>query len=289
MRSELTLRDTAALVRLLKGSDDILLTADARGFLRDAPPPSCDLPFSGRGALLPLHLTDCFASEHGNAIRHAMGGPAGEPSDWFEVRMRDGRWYALRITVLGKRQGGGVVALLRSRSESRSLEERLFAARMTDALTGLTNRSAFMAMLDHLCARRSCGSLVLLAIDHFRAVNLRHGHSAGDRMLAVFADYLRELARCDDIVSRIGGETFAILLPDTGLHRAEPVAARIIRTLSALAPQVPCGSFPLTASAGLSDISTNSDATLASAETALFLARARGGNCLCGPQAARAA
>ena len=115
---------------------------------------------------------------------------------------------------------------MRCIEERRSFESRLFAATMTDTLTGLTNRRAFVAMLRHLVAHGARGSVAMFDIDHFRALNLRHGQSAGDEVLAGFAQLLRTLTRPDDIISRVGGESFAVLMPDTTPEQAGSAVPR---------------------------------------------------------------
>ena len=282
MQYDLTLHDTAALFRLLADDNDLLLTTDAQGFVRNAPAELFAALSPGGQALIPPHIGDCFAPEHLPAIREALMAPAGRPGEWIEVRARHDkhRWFALRIAVLCASDGGGAIALLRSREETRSLEEALFAARMTDPLTGLTNRAALIAMLDHLCATRAPGSLALFALDHLRAVNLREGHSAGDCLLVAFADYLRSMVGSADIVSRAGGETFAVLLPDTGPHRAQLAGERILAGLKRVGQGAGGDTHQLAASAGIAALGQSRDRTLAAAETALFLARAAGGKCV---------
>jgi GGDEF domain-containing protein len=84
---------------------------------------------------------------------------------------------------------------MRSIDERRCLEEQLFTAAMTDPLTGLTNRQAFIAMLQHLVDQRIDGCLAVFDIDHFRAINMQYGQFAGDDVLVVFAELVRDMMR----------------------------------------------------------------------------------------------
>lgn len=193
--------------------------------------------------------------------------------------LRDG-WYELRLSCLADEQGRiyGTVGILRSIEERRSLEDKLFAASLTDPLTGLSNRQAFVAMVQHLIDRRAGGSLALFAVDHLKLINMRYGQAVGDEVLVVFADLVRTVMRSQDIVSRIGGETLAVLLPGCDPARAEAGCRRVIETFGESRGDPLSGAFSVTASAGLARIEGSLDVTLKRAELALFQARAKGRN-----------
>lgn len=107
----------------------------------------------------------------------------------------------------------------------------------TDSLTGLQNRRAFMvhAMREMERARRKAGpvSLILFDLDHFKAINDRYGHQAGDAVLCRAALLCQNLLRQTDLAARYGGEEFLILLPDTNLEAALLVAERLRAMLAA--------------------------------------------------------
>ena len=100
-----------------------------------------------------------------------------------------------------------------------------------DALTGLLNRRALAPLLQREAGRlRRYGegySLLMIDIDHFKSINDRHGHAAGDAALVQLADVLREAAREVDHIARLGGEEFCILLPHSDLDGAMGLAARV--------------------------------------------------------------
>jgi len=102
----------------------------------------------------------------------------------------------------------------------------------TDSLTGLRNRGFFDMQfpLELERARRRQSPLVLLIgdIDHFKAINDRHGHQAGDRVLRSVARELHDAVRRIDMVSRVGGEEFALVLPDTGREAAMEIVTRLL-------------------------------------------------------------
>ncbi len=90
-----------------------------------------------------------------------------------------------------------------------------------DALTGLVNRGEFEHRLHHLLESGHHGALMCIDLDHFKLVNDRCGHAAGDEVLRQVSTILREAARDTDIVARLGGDEFAILLPDCSLESAQ--------------------------------------------------------------------
>ncbi|MDJ0841790.1 MAG: sensor domain-containing diguanylate cyclase, partial [Acidobacteriota bacterium] len=108
---------------------------------------------------------------------------------------------------------------------------RLYTQAVTDSLTGLYNRKfinerIFEEMVRARRYERDC-SLILLDIDHFKAVNDNHGHGVGDQVIERVADILRENARTSDVVARYGGEEFLMLLTETNLEGARSLAERV--------------------------------------------------------------
>jgi diguanylate cyclase (GGDEF)-like protein len=164
---------------------------------------------------------------------------------------------------------------MRSIEDRRALENRLFVTAMTDALTGLTNRSAFTRMLAHLVETGAPGHLALFDLDHFRTINLRHGHSGGDRVLVAFARLLRTLLRADDILSRIDGGTFGVLLPEASQREANAACGRVIEAMGEMGATA-VGGHRFSASAGVAPFVRSADRTLREAELALLAAKAHG-------------
>lgn len=162
------------------------------------------------------------------------------------TRHRGWRWF--NATVKAERDADGQIVRLAGAiqdiHERRTAEEQLRAARdqlrklaYRDALTGLHNRRHFNEQLAAELARagrhRRPLSLLLIDIDHFKAYNDCYGHAAGDHLLVAFARLLREqLMRSSDTVARIGGEEFAVILPETGADAARQVGARLLAGLA---------------------------------------------------------
>lgn len=105
-----------------------------------------------------------------------------------------------------------------------------------DSLTGALTRGAFLRrsveQMRVLCDGHRPVALLMLDIDHFKQVNDNHGHAAGDDVLAAFARRVHASMRPTDLFGRLGGEEFAILLPDTALEEATLIAERLRRTAS---------------------------------------------------------
>jgi len=109
------------------------------------------------------------------------------------------------------------------------MQERLEQLAATDALTGLNNRRALLrATVYHLRRRRSAPlSVLLIDIDHFKRINDQHGHPVGDEALRSIARRLQALLREETLIGRVGGEEFAVVLPDTPIEDAVTVAERL--------------------------------------------------------------
>lgn len=128
-------------------------------------------------------------------------------------------------------------------------------------------------------------SLLMLDIDHFKEINDTYGHKVGDIVLQRLSAVMRETLRTIDVIGRLGGEEFAILLPETDLQRAAEIAERL-REIISRAEVVLDGGMPLhfTASIGvtaLQEKDTNLDILLNQADMALYQAKEGGRNKVC--------
>jgi diguanylate cyclase (GGDEF)-like protein len=158
---------------------------------------------------------------------------------------------------------------------------------MTDELTGLVNRRRFLAALQAEIARvhRLGGplSVVLADLDDFKSINDRYGHHGGDDVLQAFADVIRAHGRDVDVAARLGGEEFAVLLPETALGGAAAGAERLCRSLSQLRIWLGDGrEVSVTASFGVAELADGQswDGFLQAADAALYRAKAQGKNCV---------
>lgn len=152
-----------------------------------------------------------------------------------------------------------------------------------DALTGLYNRRAIVDRLGEQWAvwqrERAPFSLVLVDLDHFKRVNDTHGHHAGDEVLRHTAAQLGAAVRGHDVVARIGGEEFVVLMPRAGLHEAKALAGRLCKALCETPVNLPGGPLGVTASVGVAQVQAgdaDAESVLRRADGALYRAKAAG-------------
>ena len=165
------------------------------------------------------------------------------------------------------------------------LEAHLRIQATTDSLTGLFSRLHFFELsqreVRRQVRRQSPLSLLLIDLDHFKKINDRFGHSAGDQALVFFADTCRANLRETDIVGRVGGEEFAVLLPDTKLEDALELSRRLLRSLSQAPLQVDSAEIHVSASIGVVVVEPGDDGlrqAYSRADQALYQAKAQGRN-----------
>ena len=202
------------------------------------------------------------------------------------LRRRDGSTFPGEFTTTPIANGGGSVVTFRDVSARKRLEERtlesLAAAEeraAVDPLTGLANHRTFHERLrTELERARRHGrglALVLMDLDHFKQVNDTHGHQVGDRVLEHAARVLAAETRTGELVARVGGEEFAMLLPEADEDEAFRAAERVRRAIAAT-------DFPgvgrMTMSAGVCDVrqAPDADTLYRLADGALYWAKHRG-------------
>ena len=159
----------------------------------------------------------------------------------------------------------------------------------TDALTGLFNFRHFKTVLQAEMDRSKRSgiptSLVMVDVDHFKAINDTYGHEAGNLALKSLADILSNEVRTTDIVCRYGGEEFAMIFPETHLNLAVKVADRIRKQISSQPVAIDDAEIKLTVSMGASVYMKFSvldfNDFVASVDKYLYEAKQSGRNCIC--------
>jgi diguanylate cyclase (GGDEF)-like protein len=151
-----------------------------------------------------------------------------------------------------------------------------------DALTGALSRRYFLDLLRHEIERAHAGNeplcMAIADLDHFKQINDRFGHAAGDRALEHFVDTCRAELRGADAIGRLGGEEFGLLLPATGLASGRDVVERLRLRLKAVpSPKLP-PSVGLSVSIGITELSPDDlpERLMSRADTALYAAKTGG-------------
>lgn len=188
-----------------------------------------------------------------------------------------------RITV-----GESILKFISQDSVEASYHEEIYQLAVHDPLTELYNRRHFCEVADKEIARATRHerplALCILDVDLFKPVNDRYGHIAGDDVLRTIGLALRDHARGDDVAARIGGEEFALLLPETSCAEAEQSAERLRALIESMTFTLGGEPQKITISIGIACL-TPDRATrgllMASADAALYRAKREGRNRVC--------
>lgn len=232
--------------------------------------------------LLPPHQAGAIRERNAELLA------GGTERQVYAGELRSGigvRHYRVHRALLRDADGrpGGITGAMFDVTEEVELRQRLELLAATDPLTGLYNRRVFMERLDAELARfRRYGrpaAVVLLDLDHFKAVNDAHGHEFGDRVLVGLARLLRDGVReATDLPARVGGEEFAVLMADTDAEGAAVIAERLRAGFAALGFPTPSGTEFYTASFGVAALGAGDDVTtlLRRADEALYGSKQQG-------------
>jgi diguanylate cyclase (GGDEF)-like protein len=178
-----------------------------------------------------------------------------------------------------------VLVALNDISQRKELEAELFRQASTDSLTGINNRRYFIAQAEQELRRSRRFtremSVMMIDLDHFKSINDKHGHAVGDAVLQGVVKRALESLRQSDFIGRLGGEEFAVVLPETNSAAARDAAERLRQHLAekpliAERIAVPCTVSVGVANLGASD--TTIDDLLNRADTALYRAKNGGRN-----------
>lgn len=202
----------------------------------------------------------------------------------FQVDFSLALWFAFAVPLivtpaLSWYLIGLLLEIHHSEQEMRELASR-------DALTGLLSRRAFFdnARSYTLLATRHeiPFSVIIVDLDHFKSINDRYGHPAGDAVLKLFADVVNSVSRRSDIIGRLGGEEFALVLPSTQIAEAFEFAERLHNAVNKAVLKHKDAMIQYTVSIGLtaseSGIENSIDNLLARADQALYQAKRAGRN-----------
>jgi diguanylate cyclase (GGDEF)-like protein len=221
-------------------------------------------------------------------LQELLGGAGHAVAQWT-VAGADGRerQVSLTSTLLTGEHGAAdqVLMNLVDVSERHRYEQELAALADSDPLTGLANRRRFSQELNrHVaeCRRYGVrGGVLLLDLDHFKAVNDTLGHAAGDELLTVVAEILRHRLRGTDVVARLGGDEFAVLLPHADRKAVEMVSQSVVDEIRTRLCGLGDTRAQVTVSVGgtlVSSAHSSGAEVLAAADVAMYAAKAAGRN-----------
>lgn len=242
----------------------------------------------GRDPGAQLILTDDSVSR-----RHAMVESTVNGDFVVDLESTNGTWINdVRVgrqkLMAGDRVrfGNQIFSYLSSTSLEAQYHESVYRIMTTDGLTQVYNKRFLLEVLDRELARarrrQAPLSLLMMDIDHFKSINDRWGHLAGDAVLTEFARRISQAMEGDELLARFGGEEFALVLPDTPLEEATQIA-EMLRATVAKAPVLTEGmEIPVTVSIGVAEYSAadmaSVPALLEAADQMLYRAKNSGRN-----------
>ena len=166
------------------------------------------------------------------AERLRLAADSGQPQDW-EFAWDEGsgtRDFEARLQAVS---GNGFIAMLRDVTPRKQYERWLAQISISDQLTGLGNRAGFQVELDRLGWPPEQGAAVIIAdLDGLKLVNDTAGHDRGDELLLVAANVLREATRASDVLARVGGDEFAVVLAGVDRQAAQHIVARVAECIA---------------------------------------------------------
>lgn len=277
---------------LSEGSDDAILHIDLDGTVLHASRAITDLTgltpetLVGRPGIAFVHRDDRAAVKAAHLEVVASGGAATVRYRYTHRRDGGERWLEIRTrAIVTDALISGAISTVRDVTMLAAQERRMVREATTDPLTGLANRRHFMQALEATLARGAdtTVAVAMIDIDHFRGFNDRHGHAAGDAVLCAVARAADAALRSGDMIARLGGEEFAIMLPDTSGQTALVIAERVRTAVAAQSVIFGGDVLQVTISVGavVSDAAVCNAATLlAAADANLYSAKNSGRNCV---------
>ncbi|MFS0736068.1 diguanylate cyclase [Sphingomonas sp. 1P06PA] len=287
------LRESEARYRLLTdNSTDIVLNLDVSGSVRFVSPSIRQVSGHDPDDLVGQSSEVLVAPADQAAAAQTHRKALADPDNTYILEYRaptaagSERWFEAHVRGIRDDEGGivGTVSVVRDISHRKLMEDRLVQAALTDQLTGLANRRAFELELarriDGAAGGEPAGCLAILDLDHFKRINDRYGHATGDLVLVHFAGVARQLLREGDMIARIGGEEFALILPRSTPAQAHLVCDRLREAVERVEMAGEGGTVHVTISGGIAPFDGDAVPTqvMREADIALYRAKAEGRN-----------
>ncbi|MGJ7442763.1 putative bifunctional diguanylate cyclase/phosphodiesterase [Aquipuribacter sp. MA13-6] len=279
------LHETSTRFRtIVDGSTDVVLVCGADGVVRFVSPASRAVlglepdELDGRPLLELAHAADRATLEE--ALARGFAGTA-DVVDRVRLTRAGGGWRHVEVRLQPHDTPavpGGLTLVLRDVSERVRMQRELERRARLDSLTGLPNRWWFGRTLALRLAEDAPTAVVFIDLDEFKAVNDTEGHAVGDRLLVAAARRLRFAVGDDDVVGRLSGDEFAVMVCDDDVDRVRLVADRVLQEV-AMPYAVGTRRIRIAASIGLAVATPGSDAdtVLRDADLAMYEAKRSGG------------
>jgi len=224
-------------------------------------------------ATVPVAAAGIASVARGEVARFQLPQPFFAPAD--------NRWFSIKITPVRDEQQRIVVSH-EDVTQIKAAELASVKLANTDVLTGALSRRNFLALAEQELARASRYQLplmvLMLDLDHFKQINDQHGHAAGDAVLQSFVSTVTSVLRESDLIGRLGGEEFGVLLPSTSAEGGAALAQRIVESVRA--SPVEAGGEPIaytvSIGGGCLGVETSFAALLGLADAALYQAKRTG-------------
>ncbi len=281
----------AALNAIIERLPDIYYRTDPEGRVSFISPHLSEVLGYRREEVIGTFLADYYLNpeERGRVVEAIKEGAGQARNVEARLRHKDGSivWLSTNARMRFGPDGefAGVEGVARDETKRKVLEEQLKILATIDEMTGLYNRrhfiERFQAEMSRASRYRAELSFLILDVDLFKDVNDRHGHLLGDVVLRQFSEILRHMTRQIDLVGRLGGEEFAVCLPETGREQALLLAERLREAIAQAMFGLPDQPFSVTASIGATE-ATEADRTFSEifhrADRALYQAKNAGRN-----------
>lgn len=237
----------------------------------------------------------------------ALSGYYYTPEDRQKIvkAITDGSGKAIQVEAALKHKNGSIIwistnayvrfgldgqpsyieGMARDISERKRMEDLLITLSRTDGMTGAYSRSYFLDKSEEVISivkrYQRPASIMIADLDHFKTINDKYGHHAGDLALKAFTDVCRQEMRASDMLGRLGGEEFGLILPETTIEEAQILAERIRMATAALEIKLDDWTIGITVSIGLVEIRSDNaslDAVMRRADQAMYQGKAKGRN-----------
>jgi diguanylate cyclase (GGDEF)-like protein/PAS domain S-box-containing protein len=185
----------------------------------------------GTGTLVGMPLDKLEQLEPDRLIEHFSHDDSGRPTLSFETAAEQNDSESW-LRIVGESVGDDFSVTLIDITQRKRNEDKMLADALRDPLTSVLNRRGFEKEGVASIMSVTAGAVLYLDLNHFKSINDRFGHQAGDALLKAFGHRLEFCLRPEDILGRLGGDEFAIILPGVSIEDAKHVAERLVQTAS---------------------------------------------------------